>query len=219
MTIAEAITAVDRLKPNQYSTEQKVYWLWQLEEQIFQEIVNTHENPMMIKRPVINQDTDPDMKLIAPSPYDEVYQLYIMCQIDLGNMEIGKYNNDRTLYNNALMTLRDYWNRTFMPCEKAPCFIFDDRRRRPPEPYDGHPIYSKGNPLDIEPVHGKRKKAPVMKEPFMKPVPMKSVQEEIVQIHATDRAQQKQIDELISAAGSPDVSPITSQEVGEIIGS
>ena len=115
MTINEVIRRVDAFKPNRFSLAQKVEWIGSIEGQIYRELVQTHENPDNITIGEFNGDTDLDRKLIAPFPYDEVYALYVQSQIDLGNMEITKYNNSKTLFNNAYLTLRDYWNRTYMP--------------------------------------------------------------------------------------------------------
>ena len=115
MTISEAIARVDALKPNRFKQGQKITWLGNLEGQIFNELVMTHENTANIQRVEFSEDMNMEQQLIAPSPYDEVYILYLQSQIDLGNMEIAKYNNSKTLYNNAYQTLVDYWNRTHMP--------------------------------------------------------------------------------------------------------
>lgn len=115
MTINEVIRRVDAFKPNRFTLAQKLEWLGNIEGHIYNELVLTHENPEGISAVQISSEMDLDTKLIAPFPHDEVYPLYLQSQIDLGNMEISKYNNSKTLFNNAYMTLRDYWNRTHMP--------------------------------------------------------------------------------------------------------
>jgi hypothetical protein len=122
MTIHEAIARVDAVKPNRYKEAQKIAWLGNLEGQIFNELVLTHEHPPMIVQLDFNENMDTDQKLIAPHPYDEVYTLCLQSQIDLNNMEIAKYNNSKTLYNNAYQTLVDYWNRTHMPLGRVTHF-------------------------------------------------------------------------------------------------
>ena len=122
MTIHEAIARVDAVKPNRYKEAQKIAWLGNLEGQIFNELVLTHEHPPMIMNLDFNENMDTDQKLIAPHPYDEVYTLYLQSQIDLNNMEIAKDNNSKTLYNNAYQTLVDYWNRTHMPLGRVTHF-------------------------------------------------------------------------------------------------
>jgi len=115
MTVREAIQRVDAIKPNRFKEEQKIAWLGNLEGQIFNELVVTHENWEEIRPVEFTPNMDQMHRLIAPHPYDDVYLLYLQSQIDLGNMEIAKYNSTRTLYNNAYQTLVDYWNRTHMP--------------------------------------------------------------------------------------------------------
>ena len=122
MTIHEVIARVDAVKPNRYKESQKIAWLGNLEGQIFNELVLTHENPGHIQRIEFSAEMDTDQKLIAPHPYDEVYMLYLQSQIDLNKMEIAKYKNSKTLYNNAYQTLVDYWNRTHMPVGKVTHF-------------------------------------------------------------------------------------------------
>ena len=115
MTVQEVIARVDAVKPNRFKEGQKILWLGNLEGQIYNELVCTHENPEGIMPPEFSENMDTGHRLTAPHPYDEVYVLYLQSQIDLGNMEIAKYNNSKTLYNNAYQTLVDYWNRTHMP--------------------------------------------------------------------------------------------------------
>ena len=60
-------------------------------------------------------DTDPGTVLIVPDPYSMLYPYWLMSKIDLQNLEMDKYNNDRTLFENAYDTMHDWWNRTKMP--------------------------------------------------------------------------------------------------------
>ena len=43
MTISDAITMVDALRPNQYSQDMKIRWLSRLDGMIWQEVIRTHE--------------------------------------------------------------------------------------------------------------------------------------------------------------------------------
>ena len=62
-----------------------------------------------------DNDTPRDTVLLVEEPYAEMYIHYMAAQIDLGNAEIGKYNNDKSLFNNAYLTYSDYYTRTHMP--------------------------------------------------------------------------------------------------------
>ncbi len=62
-----------------------------------------------------NEETDPSTKLIVEFPYDDIYTTYLCSKIDLQNLEIDKYNNDKELFNNAYNLFSDYWTRTHRP--------------------------------------------------------------------------------------------------------
>lgn len=122
MTIAEAISKTDSQKPNRFSHRQKLEWLEYLEGQIYREMICTHDNPEGLRFEQFGANVDTGRELLAPSPYDEVYTLYLSSRIDLGNQEVEKYNNSKTLYNAAYASLRDYWKRTHMPIQGATHF-------------------------------------------------------------------------------------------------
>lgn len=62
-----------------------------------------------------DHDTDPSTELVAEFPYDDIYTFYLCSKIDLQNLEIDKYNNDKELFNNAYTLFSDYWTRTHRP--------------------------------------------------------------------------------------------------------
>ena len=64
-------------------------------------------------------ETDPGTELLAPFPYDEIYTYWLAAKVDWQNLEMDKYANDRTLFNNAWRELDDYWTRTHMPKQKV----------------------------------------------------------------------------------------------------
>lgn len=127
MTVREAITTVDRLKPNKFSEADKVKWLSEIDGLIVRELVDTHENPPIEGDFSGYTAEDMETVLIAPFPYDQLYRWYLESQIDLGNMEINKYNNSRTMFNNAYLTFTDHYNRTHMPKQRVQGFIFTER--------------------------------------------------------------------------------------------
>ena len=122
MTIQEAIDRVDILKPNHFTFEDKVKWLSQLDGQIYSDIILAHEKAEGTPDSFAGYDNDtwPDVELLVPFPYsDDIYVYYLAAQIDLGNAEISKYNNDKTLYNTALQTYQNYYNRNHMPVQRV----------------------------------------------------------------------------------------------------
>lgn len=119
MTIAEAINRVDALKPNQYPLEDKVYWLSQLDGQIYEEIIKTHEDSPITEFTGYNNETDTTaQELLVPAPYNDIYPLWLEARIDYSNAEYGKYNNSITMFNVAYSNYASYYNRTHMPVQK-----------------------------------------------------------------------------------------------------
>ena len=127
MTIKEAITAVDHLKPNQYTEAFKVGWLSKLDGMIFNEIYARYQDAEITEFTDYPEEPDPldeaataeyqalldTTELLVPAPYDEdLYINFLQSQIDRENGEIGKYNQSIILYNNAYVRFHDYYNRT-----------------------------------------------------------------------------------------------------------
>lgn len=113
MTAAQAIARIDTLKPNKYTNEEKRAWLNALDHEIFNDIVSTHEHPLIdAYEPFTSLNTE----LLAYAPYDEeLYPAYLGMMIDRANGEIDRYNQSAVTYNNALLTFRNHYNRTHRP--------------------------------------------------------------------------------------------------------
>lgn len=124
MYISDAISLVDKLKPNQYSTDIKIGWLSKLDGQIFREIYSTHEGcPVEGFSGYTGEDQDEP--LLVPYPYDEdIYNYFLQAQIDKENGETAKYNQSITLYNNAYHAFQAWYNRTHRPIPTGQRFVF-----------------------------------------------------------------------------------------------
>lgn len=135
MTLHECISRVDTVKPNQYSTEDKVRWLSYLDGSIKNEIIDRHEHPGQ------NENTEtmtpeemeeekaknefvpysPDRltdELIAPFPYDEMYVAYLKAKIDEENGETARYNNTASTFNGMLSDFARAYHREHKPINR-----------------------------------------------------------------------------------------------------
>lgn len=109
MTAGEAIAAADALRPNQYTAQQKLHWLRQLDGQIRLELFASHEGAAGI---AAEGEYTEDTELLAPMPYGaELYTAYLFSRIDLNNAEIQKYNQSAALLSAAWRQLADWYNR------------------------------------------------------------------------------------------------------------
>lgn len=128
MKVGECIAMVDALKPNKFSTADKLRWLSDIDGTIVRELIDTHEDSPLAGAFEPYTEGDDERVLLAAAPYDVLYRWYLESQIDLGNMEIGKYNNSRNLFNQAYQTFTDHYNRTHLAKQRGG-FIFTERRR------------------------------------------------------------------------------------------
>ena len=117
MTIIEAITQIDTLKPNGFKQPEKIRWLSLLDGVIKAEIIDTHEGGSEVTFTGYDESTPLDTKLLVPAPYEHLYLRWLEAQIDYYNAEIGKFNNSISLYNTAYSAFEKYYNRTHMPIQ------------------------------------------------------------------------------------------------------
>ena len=123
MTIQEAISLTDSKKANMMTSDDKIRYLSELEGKLYNEIFKKHAGLTVQTCPVYTSTTSVSTELLVPAPYDMVYVYWLMCQIDVDNQEMDKYNNDRALFENAWTEFADYWRRGHMPITAYPRFI------------------------------------------------------------------------------------------------
>ena len=96
MTLMEAINEADRLKPNAYSTEDKLRWLERLDRRIWREILQTHEGEAG-SFPSYGPG-DAQASLLAQPPYDEMAVHWLCAQIDYYNGELDSFNASNAMF-------------------------------------------------------------------------------------------------------------------------
>jgi hypothetical protein len=117
MTINDAITEIDTIKPNQYPDELKVRWLSVLEGKIIDEIILTHQLAEVVEFNGYSID-DMDTELIVPDTYSDVYIYYLQAMIDATNNEGTRYSSSMQQFNAAWQDFANYYNRNNMPIGK-----------------------------------------------------------------------------------------------------
>lgn len=124
MTVAEAISIVDKLRPNQYQDTFKIKWLSKLDGQIFKEVFMTHADSSIESFDGYDENSQ-NTELLVPYPFaEDIYNYFLQAQIDKENGETARYNQSITLYNNAFLTFQNWYNRTHVPLPSATRFKF-----------------------------------------------------------------------------------------------
>ena len=123
MTIFEAITRINEIKPNSHPQSMKIWWLNTLDRMVKSKIIDTHEGANAVKFEGYTEDTDLSTQLLVPAPYDEMYLFWLESKIDYANGETGRYNNSISMFNTAYAEFERYYNRTYMPIGEKMIFI------------------------------------------------------------------------------------------------
>ena len=123
MNLQKALDLTDEMRPNMMERNTKILFLTEIEQILFREILMKHEHDEDEEElPQYDADTDPGTELLAPDPYSMLYVYWLMTKIDSQNLEFDKYNNDRSMFENAYANFSDYWTREHMPLTAMPQF-------------------------------------------------------------------------------------------------
>lgn len=113
-TISEIIAILDDTVTNDYSTEDKVRWLSDLDARIKTNIINRHIGGENIAFDGYTAD-NLEAELLVPPEYDEVYLLWLESKINFSNKEYSRYNNSITTFNSVYNDFSNYYTRTHTP--------------------------------------------------------------------------------------------------------
>lgn len=114
MTIAEAISQADQLRPNELDSAAKLRWLSAMDGQIFAELLSAHADaPASFAG--YDAQTAQTEALLVPFPYDELYPRFLAMRIDLENGELDRYNNDAAVFNRLWQSMAAHYCRTHSP--------------------------------------------------------------------------------------------------------
>lgn len=118
MLISDAIKEADRLKPNSFTTEDKLRWLERLEKRICNEILSHYTTPAPTVEPFTTEDLS--RELIVPDPYDEIYIHWLCAQMDYYEREMDSFNAANMMFEAVFVQYRNWynWNHTANTAQK-----------------------------------------------------------------------------------------------------
>lgn len=132
MIVRELLETVDRLHPNQFSIDDKLRWLNEVEQMIWREIITTHEgveeDAEMPVYTASDMDSGADTELLAKDPDSRLYPAWMDAQIAYYNRESMKYSDAIVAFNEAYSTYFNAYNRTHMPLRSVDHLHLVDRR-------------------------------------------------------------------------------------------
>ena len=121
MTISDAINQVDELRPNTYTSRQKVQWLRRCESMILKTVLCSKQD--LGDFDIMQDDPAMDTPLIVPEPWCVLYVHWLEAQIHYANGEYDRYNNAITMFNEYLNGYRGEIARS-APSQEATRFRF-----------------------------------------------------------------------------------------------
>lgn len=100
MTLNDCISEIKAIEPSAYSDQQLARWVMRADDSIATVIYLMQ--PEDVSRPDLTANSgDYSFPLLAPSPFDKLYPLYLHAMIHYANSEYDRYQNDMELYNEA----------------------------------------------------------------------------------------------------------------------
>lgn len=146
MTIEEALSITDEMKPNMMRRNLKLKYLTEIEQLIWHEIICKHysndytppapynpetdplnvgwgqlpiQTPEPDEAPEYDEESDQGTELLIPDPYSMVYVYWLMSKVDIQNQEDARYNIDRAHFETAYKTMSDWYTRKHMPVQRT----------------------------------------------------------------------------------------------------
>lgn len=115
MTYNECIAQVDAVKPNAFSAEQKIRWLFTCEGTLLAEV-------FLWAQEEIDRCGEPTgaTECLVRFPYDKLYPAYLSAMIDLANDEISRYQNSMQIFNAYLADFTRWYAKNYHPANRPP---------------------------------------------------------------------------------------------------
>lgn len=143
MTVAGLIEQYNNERPNQVDDDVKVLWLRKCEQMLINEIFLSHKHDLEAEDKItlsvsgstlvitgagsLAEHIDGfgmDTVLLVDEPYDDLYLHFLDQRIALNQNDTKRYNMAAAMYNNALLTYQQYFNRTYIT-KKQPKRMFN----------------------------------------------------------------------------------------------
>lgn len=116
MTVREAVEKTDALFPNVIPFSKKTEWLKELDMKILTEFISFYKGFSDLTVPDVYS---PDVKLLVPDAFSEIYIRYLCLQSDIVSSDMGAYKNSAALFNSSYLSFMSYFNRTHLMKENT----------------------------------------------------------------------------------------------------
>lgn len=118
-TIRQVLDDVAEVQPSSCGSERLIRWLRQLDTELYETVVKTHEGWEDTPPPAYTMETPEETELMVQEPYDSIYTHWLQARIDWANSEIGRFNNSNAAFEADRQAFCAWYNRTHMPLQKG----------------------------------------------------------------------------------------------------
>lgn len=108
----EVMERVRRTRPNTIEEKDQARWLLTVDGRVYEEVTKADEPDRMA---VKKWPEDGDKSLLADSPYDSIYDLYLTAMICFALGEYSDYNNVAEQFERTFQDFRARWRREHVP--------------------------------------------------------------------------------------------------------
>lgn len=112
----EVMERVKRTKPNTIEGKDQARWLLTLDGRVYEEVTKADDPE---KLPVKSWPDDGDKPLLAESPYDSIYDMYLTAMICFALGEYNDYNNIVDQFEKTFRDFKAWWRRNHVPKQTA----------------------------------------------------------------------------------------------------
>lgn len=113
MTIQEVIDFTDRVKPNDFTEDDKVKWISNVEGMV--------QTQIFLQAPVefitYHWPDDKNTVLLVDPPFEKLYLTYMQAMIDYHNGEYGNYQNTMTMFNSDFNEFMQWFANMYRPAD------------------------------------------------------------------------------------------------------
>ena len=117
MTVQQALSYVDSVKPNAFTQDTKLGWLSEIEGKIALEIHLDDPEDLEDWLPYEAADASEERKVWLP--YTGVYTWWLQAQVDLANGEYDKAQNTMAMFNNAWAEYLRWYCQRYDPVQEG----------------------------------------------------------------------------------------------------
>lgn len=115
MTLADAISNIDKLRPNAFDKDQKTGWINEVEHEAYHQVI---KRVLFMDEPFYGPyiyDRDCDRELLIPDAFKDVYETYVFAKMDYVNAEIDRYNADAAMHQASWDHYAKHMRREYYP--------------------------------------------------------------------------------------------------------